>query len=478
MKHCSTLPSRYLLLVILLSASLAEAQSPTVVGTALSPARNAIAAPRTAPVLVPFSQAINPATAGNIKIFSSQYGGQRTAMANTNGNTVTLVPTAPAGQSAAFKPGELLTVTVSAAVVGTSGAATAPYVYQFAAAATGGTGRFVTGAHVPVIGYDYSSDVRVGDLDGDGDLDFVTSSGLYRSFQLIPGKINVRINDGTGNFTAAPDITVPQGPTSVALGDVDADGDLDVVSANYGGFGGAGNTVSICLNNGTGLFSSPSNIVVGPYPKRLVLGDIDGDSDLDLVIYGGTLFQVLFNNGSGNFGGAVTLAPGNTGTTEIGPALADMDGDGDLDIIGPDRLYRNNGQGAFTAVTGGMTTYYRNDVLGDVDGDGDLDLVTTARARNSLFITLNDGNGSSSASKVIPTAASYTPCVALGDLDGDGDLDLMAPVFTNNLALNVWLNDGLGNFSATPTRLGNTQAMDRCGRRWRPRLVGGQLWWS
>ncbi|WP_174805434.1 Ig-like domain-containing protein, partial [Hymenobacter sp. UV11] len=93
---------------------------------------------------VPFSQNINPGTAGTIRVFSQQYRGRRTATASTSGSSVTLTPTAgaPGSPSAAFRPGETVLVSVPATVKSTGGAAAVPYVYQFTAAATGGTGSF------------------------------------------------------------------------------------------------------------------------------------------------------------------------------------------------------------------------------------------------------------------------------------------------------------------------------------------------
>ncbi|MCI1187401.1 FG-GAP-like repeat-containing protein [Hymenobacter sp. DH14] len=464
MKHFCSITC---LLFVFLNSSLARAQGPAVVGTALSPVRNAPAVPRTASVVIPFSQPVNPATAGNIKMFSSQYRGSRTATTSTNANAATLLPTAPAGQSAAFKPGETVSVTVPATVLGTNGAGTVPYVYQFTAAATGGSGSFALNGDISVAGGDWACEVRVGDLDGDGDLDVVTNSGSPNSFSNITvGKINVLLNNGTGSYTAAPAIVVPLGPSSVALGDIDSD--LDILSANHGNDSGNGNTVSICFNNGTGTFASPVNLIVAQSPQRIKLGDMDGDGDLDLVV-NGSLTQVFFNNGSGGFSNST--APGSPGgsITRSGSNLADMDGDGSLDLVGPGGIYRNNGQGSFTAVAGTSGGYY-NDAIGDIDGDGDLDVITVGNVNTSLFgsnvlVQKNDGTGRVAATTTLTISSTSTyptiiPCVALGDIDGDGDLDLLAGFSNNQLGIAVWQNDGQGHFMALPSFSGNVQAMN------------------
>ena len=143
MKNCflTSLLAACGLLVPLALPLPAQAQTPFTV-TALSPARNARAAALATPVGVTFSAALNAATAGNIRVFSQQYRGRRTATASTSGATATLVPTVPAtgSQVAGFKPGETLWVTVPASVQSTGGAAAVKQVYQFTAA-VGGTGR-------------------------------------------------------------------------------------------------------------------------------------------------------------------------------------------------------------------------------------------------------------------------------------------------------------------------------------------------
>src|SRR4030095_11115312 len=115
-----------------------------------------------------------------------------------------------------------------------------------------------------------------GDVDGDGDLDLVVGNAYLQS--------RLYLNDGIGTYTDAPASRMPVGSyntSSLALGDVDRDGDLDLVVGN------AYQQSLLYLNNGTGTFTdaTASRMPVGSYETRsLALGDVDGDGDLDLVV--------------------------------------------------------------------------------------------------------------------------------------------------------------------------------------------------
>ncbi|MBF9140138.1 FG-GAP-like repeat-containing protein [Hymenobacter properus] len=435
MTHFSQRPFHYLLLAGCFGSTVTMAQSPAVVSAGLSPARNAVAAPRTAPVVIPFSQTLNPSTADNIKIHASQSRGRRTATVSTSGSIVTLTPTTPAGQAAAFSPGETVTVTVPATVQSTAGAGAVPQVYQFTAAATGGSGNFGPGSDVATNTTGYGPDVKAGDLDGDGDIDFVTNS-QGTSFSA-DNKIKVRLNDGSGNFSPAPDVIVDYAPNGVALADVDGDGDLDIVAPCAGT---AGSTVNICLNNGNANFAIPIVINIGLSLSNVsvALGDMDGDADLDLVINGG---WISFNDGSGRFTGMVAL-PAAAGV------MGDLDGDGDLDLMSPSRVLLNNGHGSFAL---GSTPSFSGPLgltLGDLDGDGDLDAATVnfgLGSTNRVSVRLNDGNGNFSGTTEIAIGAT-APCLALGDIDGDGDLDLLVPKIGSPMFMDIARNDGAGHF--------------------------------
>ena len=289
--------------------------------------------------------------------------------------------------------------------------------------------------------------VAAGDLNKDGDLDLVTAN-------LGSNNVSVLQNNGSGGFSAAATYGVGASPWSVAIGYLDNDTYLDLVTANNNN-----NNVSVLLNNGLGGFPTAVPYSVGTGPMSVTAGDLDGDGDLDLATanWGGSV-SVLMNNGSGGFGAAT---PYTVGTNPRFVAAGDLDGDGDLDLVTANSssynvsVLLNNGSGVFSAAGPyGVGALVPSSVTaGDLDGDGDLDLATANSSSNNASVLMNNGSG------VFGTAATYpvgtSPrFVAAGDLDGDGDLDLVTANFDSG-NVSLLLNDGSGAFgAATPYTVG------------------------
>ncbi len=425
----------FLALGLLLGVPLAAAAQLQV--TSVSPTRNLRNAPQSANVVLGFSSPLNAATAGNARVFSAQRGGQlvRGGNATASGSTLTVNP------AQNFKPGETVHVTVPATVTSSAGAAARPYVYQFTAAAGAGAGTFSGGSDL-ALGIEPLS-VAVGDVDGDGDLDLLTAN--YGD-SIDGNTVSVRLNNGSGTFSGGSDPTVGTGPTSVAVGDVDGDGDLDLLTASI-----TANTVSVRFNNGSGTFSSGSDPAVGRGPQSVAVGDVDGDGDLDLLTanqFGNTV-SVRLNDGSGTFSGGSDPA---VGTRPTSVAVGDVDGDGDLDLLtanydGDNVSVRlNNGSGTFSGGSDpAVDTYPVSVAVGDVDGDGDLDLLT-ANGNITVSVRLNNGSGTFSGGSD-PVVGLSPSSVAVGDVDGDGDLDLLTANDNLSNTVSVRLNDGSGVFS-------------------------------
>jgi hypothetical protein len=303
--------------------------------------------------------------------------------------------------------------------------------------------------------------LRVTYLDGDDDLDVVVVN--YDGFFDVgdPEPLVVFSNDGMGNFTDTSDTTV--GGFSgrirqVAIGDVDGDGDPDmyVPDAN----GGADN---LFVNDG-GVFT-PMGTGISSNAGAARFGDLDDDGDLDLFLADGynsaddVHGHVYLNDGTGAFTELDGAIPGPTqGTDPDDVDLLDADGDFDLDILlnnhsGTNELWLNDGAGTFSGATAGLPAfpegYHYGPAVCDVDGDGDLDVwVDNMGPGYSEMLMINDGAGGftdETAERVSGNGGEDDNGVVCLDVDYDGDFDaVVISLFTAERYLE---NDGAGNFA-------------------------------
>ena len=305
-----------------------------------------------------------------------------------------------------------------------------------------GMGNFSDSGQLLGLGSIATTSITLGDIDGDGDLDILLPDARR---EVIAGVMtplissyDIYLNDGIGGFTDSGQLLELFTDTLAILGDIDGDGDLDVMLAGAGASGSSaidGNL--IYFNDGAGGFTDsvgwggndPNNAFAR---ESLILGDIDNDGDLDVLVVnrGNAENQIFFNNGSGVFTDSNQPLDGNFF------ALGDVDNDGDLDVASvaslafrePSSVYINDGAGRFMnsgefGFDGGVSGV----AFGDLDMDGDLDLVAaSAFGSNSFF--LNNGSGFDAA-RFLPLRDDLTSnfAIALGDLDGDGDLDIVLP---------------------------------------------------
>ncbi|KKQ78910.1 MAG: hypothetical protein UT02_C0053G0001, partial [Parcubacteria group bacterium GW2011_GWC2_38_7] len=261
------------------------------------------------------------------------------------------------------------------------------------------------------------------DVNGDGYLDIVEA--------VYQGANNLYLNDGADNFTFVADAFSDETNHTVYMrtGDIDNDGDYDVMFLNSG-FEEAETYFERWENDGTGNFNktfgaSPlAGTTVNTY--SFDLGDVDGDGNIDFVIPLGegdeNPMYVYFGAGDGTFDGATI-----DGSYESmhDATLGDYDNDGDLDIFGDGQFFVNDGTGQFI-----VSINYSSIGLGpaeslDIDNDGDLDIIFITEAgegtRNSIL--RNQGNWSFVEEQGMFSAEDPTLTIVYGDYDSDGDMD-------------------------------------------------------
>src|SRR5208282_5667077 len=310
----------------------------------------------------------------------------------------------------------------------------------------------MTKTNVPVGGvYDTPASIATGDFNGDGNLDLVTTS----NYPYYPGPlVSVLLGIGNGTFKSYANYPTACCATAVAAGDFNGDGkpDLAVANGNNAGYGYYGSTVSILLGNGDGTFQSHVDYSVGSNPTGIASGDFNGDGKLDLVAVNNSSnsVSVLTGIGDGTFKSHVDYA---TGTGPSSVAVGDFNGDGKLDLaVSNDSantisILLGNGDGTFKPhidyPVGKSTTSL---AVADVNGDGKLDLIVTNGNNNSVSVLLGKGDGTFGTAAVYPTGNGPYG-IAVGDFSGNGNLDLAVSNSSDN-TVSILFGNGNGTFQA------------------------------
>jgi hypothetical protein len=338
----------------------------------------------------------------------------------------------------------------------------------------------------------YHNRASVADLDGDGDLDVVLSILRHESDTIVWAGATLWINQGGWNFTPR---TGDWGGPYTTVGDLDGDGDVDLVRCEY-------DAIGIHMNYGDvdpmgDLFRVSYQIRPEVAPSNwtangsIALGDLNNDGRLDAVV--SSCCARLTNERDDDLafvpwmwintpdemgypkGQAVYVY--SLGDLPSQAALGDLDGDGDLDIYAAslppkggnyastDQVLLNDGSANFvdsgqrlenprlagTAASGAVA-------LGDLDGDGDLDAIAATASGAAIWINLGGGKAGVFASSDLSLGRGYVEAVFLADLDADGDLDALlgekSPISVwfdtiiadGKMRASIWWNDGQGTF--------------------------------
>ena len=233
--------------------------------------------------------------------------------------------------------------------------------------------------------------IATGEFNGDGKLDLAVANDFSNSVSILLG-------NGNGTFRPAAAYSAGSGPIAIAVGDFNADGKLDLVIANNGS-----GDVTVFLGNGDGTFQPGVAYSAGSGPIAVAAGDFNADGKLDLAVA---------NNGSGDV--TVLLGRGN-GTFEPGAVYT-------------------TGQGASSVA------------VGDFNEDGKLDLAVTNNISNNVSILLGKGDGTFQPHADYSAGQSPGSAV-VGDFNGDGDLDLALADTVGN-QVSILLGNGDGTFQS------------------------------
>jgi predicted nucleotidyltransferase len=317
------------------------------------------------------------------------------------------------------------------------------------------TDQFTEQTSITLTGLQYSS-ADWGDYDNDGDLDIL----LTGSFANGAGPVSkIYKNNGDGSFTEQTSISLTGVEnSSIAWGDYDNDGDLDILLTGY--IGNNVNVSKIYKNNGDGIFVEQTTISLsGVQQGSVAWGDYDNDGDLDILLTGSNSSRIYKNNGDGTFTEQTSIALAGVGDGSV--AWGDYDNDGDLNILltgfggagFSSKIYKNNGDGSFIEQTTISLTGVSSSSIawGDYDNDGDLDILLTGTPTGGVGISQiykNNGDGTFTEQTSITLYGVKGGSVAWGDYDNDGDLDILLTGTDGFYAVSkIYKNNGDGTFT-------------------------------
>lgn len=291
-----------------------------------------------------------------------------------------------------------------------------------------GNGDGTLGAAVCHATGDGPSAVAVADFNDDDILDLAVTDGSAST-------VSVLLGNGDGSFWPYTEYSTGDWPVCVAAANVNGDDYPDIITANRSQDAGTGergqratDNVSVLLNNGSGAFPAHVDYSLGRQPQDLAVGDLDGDNDVDIAVavmsgHGQNGVAVLLGAGNGTFGPCLTYgpAPGQVGGDNV--VITNLNGDDDADLILEGDTFVSvllgQGNGTFPVHEDYLFATYNDLLAGDFDGDTHPDLAASAgNDFGSIAILKGNGDG------------TLTSCPSYGV--GDGAYCIVASYFNND----------------------------------------------